>query len=148
MNRRNFLVKGCTACVATVAMGGLLSSCRSTRYVSGNIVQDGLLVSPNEFVINNSGATSYRSFIIVQNEVLQFPICVYRFSEQEYSALWMQCAHQGATLQAAGNILQCPAHGSEFDSRGNVTNGPAAKNLRSFPVTINNNQLFIDLRKT
>ena len=51
------------------------------------------------------------------------------------------------TPNAAGDYLQCPAHGSEYDNRGKVTNGPADKDLRTFPVTIDNNQLFIDLRK-
>jgi len=98
-----------------------------------------------EFVIN--GSDKHRLYIVVRNEELVFPICVYRFSDQDYSAIWMQCAHQGAELNVAGDYLQCPAHGSEYDNRGKVTNGPADRNLRTFPVTINNNQLFIDLRK-
>lgn len=147
MNRRNFIVKGCTACLALTAMSSLLPSCKSTRYIAGNMNQDGLLVNPEEFVLHTKGKKTYRSFIIVQNEALQFPICLYRFNERDYAALWMQCAHQGAELQVAGNTLQCPAHGSEFDNNGKVINGPAAKDLRRFPVTINDNQLFIDLRK-
>jgi Rieske Fe-S protein len=50
-------------------------------------------------------------------------------------------------LQSSGDYLHCPAHGSEFNNRGKVVNGPADKDLRIFPVTINNNQLFIDMRK-
>ena len=59
----------------------------------------------------------------------------------------MKCAHQGAELQASGDVLQCPAHGSEFNNKGIVTNGPASTNLRTFTVTVTNNELFIDLRK-
>ena len=58
----------------------------------------------------------------------------------------MQCAHQGAELQASGDVLTCPAHGSEFNNKGVVTNGPASRNLRTFPVTITDNVLFIDMR--
>ena len=105
------------------------------------------MVSRDEFKINQKGNTAYRSFIIVRNDALQFPICVYRFSDEEYSALWMRCTHQGAELQASGDVLQCPAHGSEFNNRGEVRNGPADNALRTFPVTITNNDLFIDLRK-
>lgn len=90
---------------------------------------------------------SYRSFIIIRNDTLQYPVCVYRFSEQEYSALWMRCSHQGTELQASGDYLQCPAHGSEFNNKGDVTNGPADTNLRTFPVFVNETELFIDLRK-
>ena len=98
-----------------------------------------------EFVLNEKG--KYRLYVVVRNDSLLFPICVYRFSDNDYSAIWMQCAHQGAELNAAGDYLQCPAHGSEYDNRGKMTNGPADKDLRTFPVTIDNNQLFIDLRK-
>jgi Rieske Fe-S protein len=58
----------------------------------------------------------------------------------------MRCTHQGTELQAAGDYLQCTAHGSEFDKEGRIKNGPADKNLRTFPVTMQDNQLFIDLR--
>ena len=93
------------------------------------------------------GGRAYSSFIIVRNEKLKYPICIYRFNEQEYAAIWMKCSHQGAELQAAGDVLQCPAHGSEFSNRGEVRNGPANENLRTFPVTITNDELFVDLRK-
>ena len=92
--------------------------------------------------------SAYRSFLIIRNEALQYPICVYRFSDTEYAALWMRCSHQGAELQASGDFLQCPAHGSEFNNKGKVTNGPADNNLRTFPVTVTTNELFIDLRRS
>lgn len=104
-------------------------------------------MNADEFKTMSKGKVTYRSYIIVRNEALQYPICVYRFGDNEYSALWMQCSHQGTELQASGDFLQCTAHGSEFSNKGRVTSGPADKDLRSFPVTVNNNQLFIDLRK-
>jgi Rieske Fe-S protein len=123
----------------------LLGSCATTKFSNGKLLKDGIVIDMQEFVIN--GSDKYRLYIVVRNEELVFPICVYRFSDKDYSAIWMQCAHQGAELNVAGDYLQCPAHGSEYDNRGKVTNGPADKNLRTFPVTINNNELFIDLRK-
>ena len=105
------------------------------------------MLEADDFKIQQNGKSSYRSYIIVRNEELKFPICVYRFNDAEYSALWMECAHQGAEVQVAGSYLQCPAHGSEYDNRGHVTNGPATRDLRTFPVAVSNNQLFIDLRK-
>jgi Rieske Fe-S protein len=147
MNRREFIAKSCTACLGATAVSALVSSCASTRYTSGNLGNDGLTVSMDEFKITKQGKTAYRPFIIVRNESLQYPIYVYRFGETEYSALWMRCSHQGAELQASGDQLQCSAHGSEFSNTGKVTNGPADKDLRSFPVSVNNNELFIDLRK-
>jgi Rieske Fe-S protein len=147
MNRRDFIVNSCAACLGATAVSGLLASCASTRYTNGTIGKDGLTVSADEFKIKKQGKTNYRPFIIVRNESLQYPIYVYRFGETEYTAVWMRCSHQGAELQASGDQLQCSAHGSEFSNKGKVTNGPADKDLRTFPVTVNNNELFIDLRK-
>lgn len=147
MNRRDFLIKGCTACLSAVAAGTLLSSCTTTQYITGTVGKDGLTLNKDDFKLKQKGNVAYRSFIIIQNEILKYPICVYRFSESEYTALWMQCSHQGAELQASGDMLQCPAHGSEFNNKGQVANGPAAKNLRTFPVVVTNDELFIDMRK-
>jgi Rieske Fe-S protein len=148
MKRREFIRKSCSACLIVTGLGGVLSSCKPTQFVSGTLNKDGLVVNTEIFKIKQHGKISYRSYIVVRNEELKFPITVYRFSDTEYSALWMQCAHQGAEVQVVGDYLQCPAHGSEYDNRGRVTNGPAIRNLRTFPIAVTNNQLFIDLRKT
>lgn len=146
MDRREFIRNGCTACLSATALAGILSSCSTTRYARGVLEKDGLTIDADEFITKRKGSIMYRSYVIVRNDALQYPICVYRFGEKDYTALWMRCTHQGTELQASGDRLQCPAHGSEFNSRGKVTTGPADKNLRSFPVTISNNQIFIDLR--
>jgi Rieske Fe-S protein len=147
MDRRKFIQAGCAACLSATALAGILSSCKTTRYITGKLGTDGLFVNADEFKIKKKGADDgYRSFIIIRNDALQYPVCVYRFSDSEYSALWMRCTHQGSELQASGDFLQCPAHGSEFSNKGKVTNGPADKDLRTFPVTVNKSELFIDLR--
>lgn len=147
MTRKDFIVNTCALCASATGMASLLNSCTPSHYITGTMNKDGLILSRDEFKIMQKGNTAYRSFIIVRNDALKFPICVYRINETEYSALWMQCTHQGAALQASGNVLQCPAHGSEFNNRGEVHSGPANTSLRTFPVTISNNDLFIDLRK-
>lgn len=108
---------------------------------------DGITVNKDDFKIIQKGETTYNSFIIVRNDSLNYPICIYRINEQEYSALWMKCTHQGAKLQASGDVLLCSAHGSEFSNKGEVRNGPANTSLRSFPVILTKDELFIDLRK-
>ena len=145
MNRKEFIVKSCAACIGATALSTIVSSSAATQFANGKLTKDVILIDVNEFALKEKD--KYRSYIIIRNESLLFPICVYRFSENDYSALWMQCAHQGAELNVAGEYLQCPAHGSEYNNKGVVTNGPADKNLRTFHVTVNNNQLFIDLRK-
>jgi Rieske Fe-S protein len=144
MNRKEFILKSCSACIGVSALT-FLSSCAATKFASGKLTKDGILIDTKEFALKEKD--KYRLYIVVRNDSLLFPICVYRFTETDYSAVWMQCAHQGAELNVAGDYLQCPAHGSEYDNRGRVTNGPADRDLQTFPVAINNNQLFIDLRK-
>lgn len=148
MKRRKFIKNGCQVCLSASALAGLLTSCSSTKYISGKLNENGMLLSVDDFKIIQNGKISYRPYLVVRNDDLKFPICVYRFSEQDYSALWMQCAHQGAEVQVSGSYLQCPAHGSEYDNRGRLTNGPATSDLRTFPITLSGNQIFIDLRKS
>lgn len=124
----------------------MLQNCIPTRYVSGSLETDGISLAVSDFNEQKKEKVIAHKFIVVQHERLAFPIYLYKISDQEYSALWMQCSHQGNELQALGDQLHCPAHGSEFDIKGNVTQGPAAHNLRSFPVSINGNTIFIDLR--
>jgi Rieske Fe-S protein len=147
MNRKEFLVKSCTACVTAAGISSLFNSCTPTRYILGKLEKDGLRINKNDFRLSQKDNAAYRSFIIIRNDALQYPICVYRFSDEEYSALWMKCTHQGTELNASGDFLQCPAHGSEFNSNGKVRSGPADRDLRTFPVVVSNNELFIDLRK-
>jgi Rieske Fe-S protein len=147
MKRREFISRSCVACLSVAGVSSLLLSCKSVKFITGKLNSDGLIIDPDDFKINKGGSNSFRSYVIVRNEALKYPICVHRFGDKDYSALWMQCTHQGTELQAAGDYLHCPAHGSEFSNKGQVINGPADRNLKSFPVTITNNELFIDLRK-
>jgi Rieske Fe-S protein len=133
------------ACLASPALSALLSSCSTTRYSAGTLEANGVTVAKSEFTFVKQEKTTTRQFIIVSHENLEFPIYVFRISDQEYTALWMRCTHQGSELQASGDHLYCPSHGSEFDKHGNATHGPAEKNLRRFPVSEKGDNLFIDL---
>lgn len=147
MNRRDFVLKSCTGCLSGVMITTLITSCSATKTTKSKLGTDGLSVSLKDFILKKGGKTAYRDYIVIYNEQLLFPIYVYRHSEAQYSALWMRCTHQGNELQASGDTLQCQAHGSEFNKMGELINGPADVNLRNFPVTIQHEMLFIDLRK-
>lgn len=110
--------------------------------IDGNIDGSDLIIPIDSF--NNNGVN--KLYVIVQNEILKYPICVYRFSDTQYNALYLACTHQGTELQVFGERLECPAHGSEFDSKGRIVKGPAEENLRSFPITITANELKISLK--
>ena len=146
MDRKDF-IKACGfTCVGGIGMAGLLQSCTAAKIMSGKIVADDLVVSISDFETKNGGNTYFKKYIVIQNDILQYPICVYRKNENEYTALWMRCTHQGTELQVFGDRLQCPAHGSEYDNIGAVQNGPADTKLRTFQVTIDKNQLKISLK--
>lgn len=147
MDRRKFLMTGCSACLALAATPLIFDSCVAISNATGRLNEKGLMLKAEDFLLKDKNGSAYRSSLIVRNDKLKYPICIYRTSETQYNAVWMQCSHQGAELQAAGDQLLCPAHGSEFNSKGIVTSGPADTNLRTFPVTVNGNEIFVDLQK-
>lgn len=146
MKRKEFLKICGYTCLGGVAFTSFLSSCGTANFVSAQLNGAMLVVDLVHFKIDSAQKTKYRKYIQVNHENLKFPICIYRFDEQNYMALWLQCTHQGAELQVFGDVIQCPAHGSEFDNKGAVLNGPAAKNLRYFPVIVEEHQLKINLK--
>ena len=130
------------------AIGLLFQSCAGSKIVNGQISGENILVPVVDFEVLKKGEKKYRNYVVVENERLQYPICVFRLSEVEYSALYMQCSHQGAELTVYGDRLHCSAHGSEFDKKGMATIGPAEKRLKTFSVTIENQTLKISLKAT
>jgi Rieske Fe-S protein len=146
MNRKEFLKTCGFGCLATITGISLLQSCSSSQVLSKEIKGSDILVPVSDFETVSNGKTEFKKYVIIQNEILQFPICVYRFNETEYKALLMKCTHQGAELQVYGDKLQCAAHGSEFSNIGTVESGPANTDLRNFPITIENNTLKISLK--
>lgn len=146
MDRKEFLKICSWGCLGVAGMSLLLQGCAGTKYFDTPIVGEGLALPLTAFEKNKNGQTTYLHYVVAQNEKLQYPVCVYRFSNTEYSALLMRCSHQGAELQVFGDRLQCPAHGSEFSNKGEVQNGPADTPLRVLPVKIENNVLNISLK--
>jgi nitrite reductase/ring-hydroxylating ferredoxin subunit len=146
MERKHFLKACGFACLGGIGVSILFESCTALQTLSGDIAGDDLMVSIADFVVGQNDKKQYKKYLILHNDLLRFPICVYRFNETTYTALWMQCTHQGAELQVFGDQLQCPAHGSEFNNNGIMQNGPADNDLRSFPVTIMGGRLKISLK--
>jgi len=59
------------------------------------------------------------------------------------------CTHEDARLcdgNLTGHLVKCPLHGSRFDlTTGVVLDDPAEENLITYPVTIQNNTVYIAL---
>ena len=133
-------------CLTGSAIIPVLTGCQSTYYTNGVLESNGISVQKSEFTYLKKDQPVQRDYIIVKNNAVEFPIYVYRLSDQDYSAVLMKCSHQGNELQASGDHLHCPAHGSEFNNKGIVSQGPAEENLRTFKVVADGEKLFIDLR--
>ncbi|MEQ8413181.1 MAG: Rieske (2Fe-2S) protein [Imperialibacter sp.] len=145
MDRKKFIKTCGIGCVGMLGGLSLLQSCAGTKYITGQLSGPSLLVPLSSFEEEKKGEKGFRRYVVVQNEKLEYPICVYRFSDTDFSAVLMRCTHQGTELQVFGDRLQCPAHGSEFSSTGAVQNGPADKSLRRFLIDKENDMLKIDL---
>jgi Rieske Fe-S protein len=148
MKRVEFIKTCGLTCLCAASLPVFIQGCSATRTVAGGIEGDELIVRIEEFGDGADNHKNLRKYIVIQNEILKYPVCLYRLNENEYAALWMRCTHQGNELRAYGDKLQCPAHGSEFDNRGGVQNGPAEKDLRSFPVILDKNLIRISLKAT
>lgn len=145
MNRSEFIKSCAYACLSGVAVTAILQSCTSTKHLETPVSGSDLVLSEKEFEYVKKGVVSYHKYIILQNELLNFPICLYRM-ENGYRAIYLECTHQGAELQVYGEKIVCPAHGSEFNQQGGVENGPAMDNLRTFPVSTNQGEIKISLK--
>ena len=143
MERKEFIKTCGFACLGGLFAASIFEGCGSSKVIAGTIENSDLVVPLTVFQHNQ---TAHLKYVVVQHDSLKYPVCVYRFSETEYTALLMRCTHQGAELQVFGDRLECPAHGSQFDDKGMVKNGPADTNLRTFPVTVLNDQIHISLK--
>ena len=66
-----------------------------------------------------------------------------------YYAMDNTCTHRGGPLgegQLNEDIVTCPWHGAQFDVKtGDVVGPPAGQNVRKFEVTVQGNEVFIEL---
>ncbi len=64
-------------------------------------------------------------------------------------AVECKCPHQGFPLEGSrreGFILICRAHGAQFDVRtGKWVKGYPTRDLRTFPVSIEHEEIFVDV---
>ena len=144
MERRKFLQVCGMACMSGVVFQRFLHACASSPTFDKN-EEDIILEVPKADFIRRMrrGKPVYRKNITATHPRLEFPIVVYRLEEDQYTALLLQCTHQGAPLQVFGDIMECNAHGSEFDYHGQVLEGPATTPLKSFPININQENIEI-----
>ncbi len=146
MDRKDF-IKACgLLCVGSTAAAVLLQSCSGVNYVAkANASGNKLAIKKTEFETIKKEKTVKRPYAIVKTEQLNFPICIYRIDDTHYSAVLMECTHKGCELQPHGEYLICPCHGSEFSKKGVVQNPPAEAHLRTFNITTDEENIYLQL---
>ncbi|MBW2260603.1 MAG: Rieske (2Fe-2S) protein [Deltaproteobacteria bacterium] len=70
-----------------------------------------------------------------------------RTSEDRIAALNPECTHQKCAVQykKKWGEIRCSCHGSKFTTSGKVLSGPAEKDLKSYPTTIEDGKLIVKI---
>ena len=127
-------------------MALLLQSCGAVHYASYTKEGSTLKLSRSEFIDFKNTKGDERSFVIIKESSLPFPICVYKNGDRA-NALLMQCTHQGCEVNPNPYSLVCPCHGSEFDTHGKVLSPPAEEPLIAYRVTGDSSNFYIHLNQ-
>ncbi len=147
MDRKQFIKTAGMACISSTVVASILQSCASSNYFAKfSVAHKKIILHQSEFIkIEKDNKQTIRKFVIVKTDLTSFPVCVFKISDKEYTALLMECTHNSCELNPQGGFLLCPCHGSEFSNKGVVQNPPAENNLKSYNVTIENENLIIQL---
>jgi len=146
MNRKEFLKSCGIACVGSSAVITLLQSCTTSNYFAQtSMLNNQLAIKKTEFVNSSNNKITQRKFVLIKSDKYNFPICVYKFPEEQYTALLTECTHNSCEFRPQGDFLICPCHGSEFSNKGVVMNPPAEQNLLSFPIKTDNEYIYIQI---
>lgn len=74
---------------------------------------------------------------------------IYRSPEDQFYCTDGHCTHEQIHLEdglVIGHIIECPMHNGQFDYRtGEAKRAPACENLQTYPVKLENEDVFIDV---
>ena len=74
------------------------------------------------------------------------PIYITKLENNKYSAVLLECTHKGCEVSPVGDILKCPCHGSEYSNTGKVLQSPADKDLYSFSVKTDSENIYVKIK--
>jgi Rieske Fe-S protein len=144
MDRKEFIKNCGFACLGATSLGTILQGCATGNFYAKNTVDGSKInVQKTEFTTVIKGKTVQRSYLIIKNDLLNYPMYLYKVNNDTYSAVLMECTHNSCELHTNGEFLVCPCHGSEFSKVGIVQNPPAEKNLKTFKTTSNDETIII-----
>ncbi|MEX2589878.1 MAG: Rieske (2Fe-2S) protein [Chitinophagales bacterium] len=133
--RRSFLktsgiVTGGLCCGAT-----LLESCASYSYVPYSVEDKTIKVAKIHF--------NEKDFVALDVEKFPDAVLIHKLENGKYSAVLAECTHRKCTVKPDGTELKCPCHGSRFSIEGKVLKGPADKDLRTFTVSEDDQNVYL-----
>jgi cytochrome b6-f complex iron-sulfur subunit len=143
MERRTFVKQCGLVCFSLAGLSAFLSSCTSKHMLSPAEEGGEWIISKSNFVKEGKDTSKFKKYVLIKPNGENYPIVIYRFSDQQYRAFLLRCTHQGNELTVNGNIMSCPAHGSEFDTEGKVIQGPALQTLKTYSVRTDNENVYI-----
>ncbi|MFT5143532.1 MAG: cytochrome b6-f complex iron-sulfur subunit [Rhodothermales bacterium] len=144
ITRRDFLAR--TGCVFALGAGvaacdsggsGMEDSSGGTNNPLPPAANSGVTVSGNVVTIDTAvgdgrNLLSPGGFLIIRAA----PVIVINVAGS-FRAFTSTCTHEGCTVSNfVGSQITCPCHGSAFNSDGSVAQGPAARALDSFNVSV------------
>jgi cytochrome b6-f complex iron-sulfur subunit len=146
MDRKTFIRTCGFTCIGGLSIASLLESCAgSSHFAEATLKDRQYLIKKSEFTQVKGEKTLQRKYVLLKTDAFNFPICIYKTGEDQYSALLMECTHKSCELQPHGEYLVCPCHGSEFTNKGVVQNPPAEDNLKSFQTKTDHENIYIIL---
>ncbi|WP_456424644.1 QcrA and Rieske domain-containing protein [Rhodocaloribacter sp.] len=138
MDRRGFIIRLERLSLGALCGGAVLSGgCAGVAYVQAIRVK-------NRLVLRKADLAEHTG-VLVELPGAERPIYLHRRGPDAYVAVWTRCTHRGCEVEPAGDRLVCPCHGSEYTLSGVVVKAPAERDLRQYPVTTDDEHVYIEL---
>jgi nitrite reductase/ring-hydroxylating ferredoxin subunit len=130
ISRREFIKKSALG----IAAGGAILSSIDIANLAAESAYGKITRLGNDIVVNLKDAKNSALQKVGGSIFLDDDNMLIRTSQTQFAAVSLICKHKGCTVELTGNKFVCPCHGSEYDINGKVTEGPAKKNLDTYPV--------------
>lgn len=151
--RREFLKKSGSIAVMSMFGVAFFTSCSSDDMDPDNggtnnppTSNNGINVTANAVTVDLSVATALAAAggwtLVTSARVL-----IVNLGNNNFNALTSVCTHSQCDRNwtFTNNVFTCTCHGSRFNTNGTVVNGPANQPLRTYPASVSNNVLTVDL---
>lgn len=129
MDRRDFLL----SCVGTCLVASGAASCKKEVQTPnpGEIVE----VDLNTNILTVGSFIKTKGILVIRLLAGNAPA--------NFASMEGICPHAGGELEwsTSENLVVCPVHGSRFQPAGTLVNGPAARNLKTFTLSVTGNIL-------